>query len=83
MSTHTMIPRATSSKPKRKFNKLLAEKDTVIDYKNVQMLKGFVTDRGKILPRRLTGASAKEQRKIAVAIKRARVLALMPFAAGE
>ncbi len=78
----TMIPlRSNRDKPRRKFNKNLAEKNAVIDYKDVQLLKNFMTERGKILPRRLTGASAKEQRKIATAIKRARIIALMPFGA--
>lgn len=50
-----------------------------IDYKDVELLKRFITDRGKILPRRVTGTSAKWQRPLAVAIKRARHMALIPF----
>ena len=50
-----------------------------IDFKDVELLKKFVTDRGKILPRRVTGTSAKYQRKLAIAIKRARHMALLPF----
>ena len=50
-----------------------------IDYKDVDLLKKFVTDRGKILPRRVTGTSARYQRKLAIAIKRARHMALLPF----
>ncbi|MFP4186894.1 MAG: 30S ribosomal protein S18 [Acholeplasmataceae bacterium] len=50
-----------------------------IDFKDVDMLKRFITDRGKILPRRVTGTSAKWQRPLAVAIKRARHMALLPF----
>lgn len=50
-----------------------------IDFKDVELLKKFVTDRGKILPRRVTGTSAKWQRPLAVAIKRARHMALLPF----
>ncbi len=50
-----------------------------IDFKDVDLLKKFVTDRGKILPRRVTGTSAKYQRKLAIAIKRARHMALLPF----
>ncbi len=50
-----------------------------IDFKDVELLKKFVTDRGKILPRRVTGTCAKYQRKLAVAIKRARHMALLPF----
>ena len=52
-----------------------------IDYKDVELLKKFITDRGKILPRRLTGTSLKYQRKVSVAVKRARHLALMPYVA--
>ena len=50
-----------------------------IDFKDVELLKKFVTERGKILPRRVTGTSAKYQRKLAIAIKRARHMALLPF----
>jgi len=50
-----------------------------IEYKNINVLKRFVSDRGKILPRRATGACAKHQRKIATAVKRARNIALLPF----
>lgn len=50
-----------------------------IDYKNIDLLKLFITEQGKILPRRATGVTAQQQRKIAKAVKRARVLALIPF----
>ena len=50
-----------------------------IDFKDVDLLKRFITERGKILPRRVTGTSAKYQRKLAIAIKRARHMALLPF----
>lgn len=50
-----------------------------IDFKDVELLKRFISDRGKILPRRVTGTSAKWQRPLAVAIKRARHMALLPF----
>ncbi|VEF46065.1 30S ribosomal protein S18 [Bacillus freudenreichii] len=56
---------------------------THIDYKDIDMLKKFVSERGKILPRRVTGTSAKYQRKLTVAIKRARQMALLPFVSGE
>lgn len=52
---------------------------THIDYKDVDLLKRFISERGKILPRRVTGTSAKYQRKLTVAIKRARIMALLPF----
>jgi len=50
-----------------------------IDYKDVDLLKKFITERGKILPRRLTGLSAKQQRDLTNAVKRARIVALLPF----
>lgn len=56
---------------------------THIDYKDVDLLKRFISERGKILPRRVTGTSAKYQRKLTVAIKRARQMALLPFVSGE
>ena len=56
-----------------------ADKNAVIDYKDVNRLKKFVSERGKILPRRITGTCAKHQRALTVAIKRARHLALMPY----
>ena len=53
-----------------------------IDYKDVDTLRRFITERGKILPRRITGTCAKHQRALALAIKRARIIALLPFVAG-
>lgn len=56
-------------------------KDNVIDYKDTAKLKKYVSERGKILPRRITGTRAKHQRALTVAIKRARHVALMPYVA--
>lgn len=56
-------------------------KDNVIDYKDTAKLKKYVSERGKILPRRITGTCAKHQRELTVAIKRARHVALMPYVA--
>ncbi|MCU0525777.1 MAG: 30S ribosomal protein S18 [Elainella sp. Prado103] len=50
-----------------------------IDYKDVDLLRKFITERGKILPRRITGLTAKQQRDLTQAIKRARIVALLPF----
>ncbi|WP_218080487.1 30S ribosomal protein S18 [Anthocerotibacter panamensis] len=50
-----------------------------IDYKDVDLLKKYITERGKILPRRVTGLTAKQQRDLTLAIKRARIMALLPF----
>ena len=65
----------------RKVCYFTTNKITKIDYKDVDLLKRFVSDRGKILPRRVTGTSAKYQRELTVAIKRARHMALLPFSA--
>lgn len=58
---------------------VLPDKDLVLDYKNPQLLKNFLTDRGKIVPARISGLSARQQRQLTKAIKRARMLALLPF----
>ncbi|WP_017328167.1 30S ribosomal protein S18 [Synechococcus sp. PCC 7336] len=50
-----------------------------IDYKDTELLKKFITERGKILPRRITGLTAQQQRHLTVAIKRARTMAMLPF----
>lgn len=55
------------------------DKNAVIDYKDVNRLKRYISERGKILPRRITGNCAKHQRALTVAIKRARHIALMPY----
>jgi small subunit ribosomal protein S18 len=57
-----------------------AEKTKRIDYKSVDVLRGLISDRGKIRPRRQTGTCARHQREVAEAIKRARHMALLPFA---
>ena len=60
--------------------KLLSEEIfSKVDYKNPQVLRSFITDRGKMIPRRISGASARQQRVISTAIRRARMLALLPF----
>lgn len=53
--------------------------DEPIDYKDVDLLRKFITERGKILPRRITGLTAKQQHELTIAIKRARIVALLPF----
>lgn len=64
---------------KRKGCRFCQNKSIVIDYKSTDVLERFITERGKILPRRITGTCAKHQRALAIAIKRARIIALMPF----
>lgn len=66
-------------KKRRKMCRLCGEKITQIDYKDIELLKTFTTERGKIIPRRISGNCAKHQRQITVAIMRARNIALMPF----
>ena len=64
---------------RRKVCRFCAETNLGIDYKDPQLLKYFITERGKIVPRRISGNCAKHQRQVALAIKRARMIALMPF----
>ena len=58
---------------------LCADKDLELDYKNAEQLRKFINDKGKILPRRATGACAKHQRDITLAVKRARHIAVLPY----
>ena len=66
-------------KPRKEVCYFTKNKITYIDYKDVELLKRFVSANGKIIPRRVTGTCAKYQRMLAVAIKRAREMALLPF----
>lgn len=66
---------------KKKVCRFCVDKSDYIDYKNAQILAPFLQERGKILPRRMTGTCARHQRWLAVAIKRAQNIALLPFAA--
>jgi len=65
---------------KKKLCRFCVEKIDFIDYKRVEMLQPFLQDRGKVLPRRMTGTCSRHQRWLGVAIKRARNIALLPFA---
>ncbi|AUM13662.1 MULTISPECIES: 30S ribosomal protein S18 [Ketobacter] len=64
---------------RRKFCRFTAEGVTEIDYKDLDTLKNYITETGKIVPSRITGTSAKYQRQLARAVKRARALALLPY----
>jgi small subunit ribosomal protein S18 len=64
---------------RRKFCRFSAEGVQEIDYKDINLLKNYVTESGKIVPSRITGTSAKYQRQLSSAIKRARFLALLPY----
>jgi small subunit ribosomal protein S18 len=65
--------------PKRKFCRFCQRNIRDIDYKNVDILKKYVPERGKIAPRRVTGTCSYHQRKLATAIKRARLMAMLPY----
>lgn len=87
MSTFTKKPRPTNNtgtdqrSKKRKRCPFTASGIQNIDYKDIDTLNRFITERGKILPRRITGVSAWHQKQLASAIKRARHMALLPFVA--
>jgi small subunit ribosomal protein S18 len=66
-------------KPKKKLNPLKAAKVTYIDYKDTALLRKFISDRGKIRARRVTGVSVQQQKQIAKAVKNAREMALLPY----
>ncbi|MDD4321501.1 MAG: 30S ribosomal protein S18 [Acidaminococcaceae bacterium] len=74
-----MIKRERGRKPRRKVCSFCVDKAQDIDYKEVGKLHKFLTERGKILPRRISGTCAKHQRQLTIAIKRARNVALLPF----
>jgi small subunit ribosomal protein S18 len=64
---------------KKKVCQFCADKSETIDYKEVEKLKKYITERGKILPKRITGTCAMHQRNVTRAIKRARIVALLPY----
>ena len=78
----TRAPRAGGANRKRKkVCQFCADKTETIDYKDVEKLRKYVTERGKILPKRITGNCAMHQREVTTAIKRARIVALLPYVA--
>ncbi|MDR2090429.1 MAG: 30S ribosomal protein S18 [Clostridiales bacterium] len=78
-NTNKDVKRPVKRMPKKKVCVFCVEKIDEVDYKDAGKLKKFITDKGKIMPRRITGTCAKHQRILAEAIKRARVMALLPF----
>lgn len=88
-ATPTKAPSAKPAKPqkkffhRRKFCRFCTDSNLKIEYKDPQTLKEFTTERGKIMPRRITGNCAKHQRELTLAIKRARAIALLPFVVTE
>ncbi|MBQ9833521.1 MAG: 30S ribosomal protein S18 [Clostridia bacterium] len=79
MEEGKMRPRPRKSR--RKVCAFCVEKANYIDYKDVNKLRKYVTERGKIMPRRMSGVCAEHQRSLAIAIKRARIVALLPYVA--
>ncbi|NMD42450.1 MAG: 30S ribosomal protein S18 [Firmicutes bacterium] len=71
--------RERGRRPKRKICSFCVDKIEQVDYKQYDKLKRFITERGKILPRRISGNCARHQRQLTRAIKRARIMALLPF----
>ena len=76
-----MVKRDRVRRPRKRVCSFCVEKAESIDYKEVGKLRKFITERGKILPRRISGNCAKHQRQLTIAIKRARNVALLPFTA--
>ena len=74
-----MTPSKRRSYQRRKICRFCSEKNIVIDYKDVKLLRNFITERGKIIPRRISGNCARHQRQMTNAIKRARIIALLPL----
>ena len=75
----TMRPRRKRRFFRKKVCRFCADKIKEVDYKDVKRLRGYLTERGKIVPARVTGTCAKHQRQLSRAVKRARFLALLPY----
>lgn len=75
------VKKTMRSQSRRKVCNFCVEKSEYIDYKDISKLRKYLADSGKILPRRMTGLCARHQRELAVAIKRARQMALIPYVA--
>ncbi|MBN1615033.1 MAG: 30S ribosomal protein S18 [Deltaproteobacteria bacterium] len=85
----TQVRTARPSRPhkkffhRRKFCRFCTDSNLRIEYKEPHSLKDFITERGKIMPRRITGNCAKHQRELTLAIKRARTIAILPYVTAE
>lgn len=73
------MKRERGRKPKKKICSFCVDNLTCVDFKQYEKLKRFITERGKILPRRISGNCARHQRQLTTAVKRARVMALLPY----
>ena len=78
-----MAQQRRGGKKRRNVDFFAANHIEQVDYKDVDLLKRFISERGRILPRRVTGTYAKNQRKLTKAIKRARIMGLLPFVTDE
>ena len=78
---NVMMDKKRGGYRKKKVCQFCADKNKTIDYKDVETLKKYVTERGKSLPKRVTGTCAVHQREVTKAIKRARIVALLPYQA--
>lgn len=76
-----MLDKRRGGMRRKKVCQFCADKTKPIDYKDVETLKKYITERGKILPKRITGTCAIHQRDLTIAIKRARIVALLPYVA--
>mgnify|MGYP002512934694 CR=1 FL=1 len=81
MERNSRPKRMNTGMRRRKVCQFCADQDKKIDYKDAETLKKYITERGKILPRRITGTCSIHQREVTKAIKKARVVALMPYIA--
>ena len=79
MEEKAPVKKVLKKMPRKKVCAFCQEKIAVIDYKDVNRLKKFITEGGKIVPRRMSGTCAAHQRALSTAIKRARIVALLPF----
>jgi small subunit ribosomal protein S18 len=77
MEDKSNVKRPVRRSPRRKVCTFCVEKSEYIDYKDIAKLKKYITEKGKIMPKRISGLCAKHQRELAVAVKRARVMALL------
>lgn len=79
MEDKTLSKRPPKRPSRKKVCEFCKDKSLTIDYKDVAKLRKYITEKGKILPRRMTGVCSKHQKDLTTAIKRARIMALLPF----
>ncbi|HHV63487.1 MAG TPA: 30S ribosomal protein S18 [Peptococcaceae bacterium] len=79
MANAPAVKKEKARRPRKRVCSFCVDKVETIDYKDTQKLRKYITERGKILPRRISGNCAKHQRQVTIAIKRARNIALLPY----